>query len=73
MRYLSQQSDRQTVQLVLVCTSQEEKDSLLNKEDIAIQGTLARTSEFFESWVLECKECVAFRRMAQNCGNQKDA
>ena len=71
MRLLSQPSDRQTVQLVLVCKSQEEKDSLLNKGYIAIQGTLARTSEFFESQVLQCKKCGEFGHMARNCGNSE--
>ena len=71
MRLLSQPSDRQTVQLVLVCTSQEEKDSVLSKGYIAIYGALARTSEFFESQTLQCKKCGEFNHMARNCGNQE--
>jgi hypothetical protein len=69
MRLLSQPSDRQTVQLVLVCASQAEKESLLSKGYIAIQGALARTSEFFESKVLQCRKCGQFDHMAKNCSN----
>jgi hypothetical protein len=69
MRLLSQPSDRQTVQLVMICASQEEKDSVLSKGYIAVQGALAHTSEFFESQVLQCKKCGEFNHMARNCGN----
>jgi hypothetical protein len=69
MRLLSQPSDRRTVQLVVVCTSQDEKDGLLNRGYIAVQGALARTSEFFESDVLQCRKCGEFNHMARNCQN----
>ena len=69
MRLLSQPSDRQTVQLVMVCASQEEKDRVLSKGYIAVQGALAHTSEFFESQVLQCKKCGEFNHMARNCEN----
>jgi hypothetical protein len=69
MRILSKPSDRRTVQLVLVCSSQDEKDSLLSKGYIAVEGTLAYTSEFFESDVLQCKKCGEFNHMARNCQN----
>lgn len=60
MRILSQTSDRQIVQLVLVCSSQDEKNSLTPKGCIAVEGVLAHISDFFESDVLQCKRCDEF-------------
>jgi uncharacterized protein YoxC len=71
IRLLSQPSDRRTVQLVMVCASQEEKDSVLSRGYIAVQGALAHTSEFFESQVLQCRKCGEFNHMARNCGNSE--
>ncbi|KAI9694188.1 MAG: hypothetical protein M1822_003459 [Bathelium mastoideum] len=55
IRCLSQPSERRTVQLLLVCSTQEEKSALLAKGYISMQGQLAYVGEFHESHTIQCK------------------
>lgn len=72
MRMLSQPSDSQWIQLVVICSTAEDKERLLDLGLITIQGEVATTSEFYESQpIRQCFKCWGFNHNAKDCINQE--